>query len=113
VRFDMPLDVAPARLDELELEVVLLTDATQRESDGVVLAHVVLHRAAGDAASLSFLEIEIQPQRRPSTDRCWREGKRRLTCCDGRPRRCIQWHSPDARCPTCHGAAVAGVPGGG
>jgi hypothetical protein len=60
-------DVLPARVDELDLEVVRPTHAAQLKRDRVVLAQLMVHRTAGDDESRPSLEVVIEAQRGAAT----------------------------------------------
>ncbi len=111
VLVNVPPDVLPARVDELDLDVVAATHAAQPESNRVVLGHLMPHRTAGDDESRSSFEIEIQPQRRSSAGRRRNKRELRLAGGDRRPERCIQGDIPDALGPAHHEAAAT-IPGG-
>ena len=60
---DVPPDVQPARVDQLELEVVHGAPPAQPEAHGELRGHGSIDRTAGDYETFAAFEIEVHPQR--------------------------------------------------
>ena len=77
----VPPDVLPARVDQLELEIIDRAASAQPELHGVVGRHAPLDRAARDHESFAALEIEVHLQRRAR--RGGRRGEQELRIAGG------------------------------
>ena len=59
---NVPPHIEPARIDELELEVVRRASPAQPQAHGIVLGHGAIDGVARDHEALAALEVKIHPQ---------------------------------------------------
>jgi len=81
----VPPDVLPARVDQLQLEIIDRAASAQPELHGVVGRHAPIDRVARDHESFAALEVEVHLQRRAGRGGRRGEPELRITGGSGLP----------------------------